>query len=198
MFIFSLLEIQSDFITILLKIRLTFISGVTGLLKTSDGDLNIAYDSTMRMTVGGTGTTFHFIRPGLTGQANTVSLMSFKKPGWFVRHYNSELVLDPRSNPQDPAMFKADATFRQHNNNGYLSFEAVNKAGYYIMTSNDSYLVISTTDNSTEQQRKTNFVVVEAASRDKRSVTGDEPVASIDEEGIASSHSTPAIFYVWI
>ena len=98
-----------------------------------DGDAAVISDAPMR---------FHLVRPGLTKAANTVSIMSSEKPGWYLRHSNSRLYLAKLS---ETDLFYKDTTFTEHTDSfyvGFASFQSVNFPDMYISTNDKKELFI--------------------------------------------------------
>ncbi|KAK2177419.1 hypothetical protein NP493_600g04015 [Ridgeia piscesae] len=86
--------------------------------------------------------TFYLVRPGLTKAANTVSIMSSEKPGWYLRHSDSRLYLVKRS---ETDLFYKDATFTEHTDSfyiGFTSFQSVNVPDMYVSTNDKKELFI--------------------------------------------------------
>jgi hypothetical protein len=98
-----------------------------------DGDAAVINDAPMKS---------HLVRPGLTKAANTVSIMSSEKPGWYLRHSDSRLYLVKRS---ETDLFYKDATFTEHTDSfyiGFTSFQSVNVPDMYVSTNDKKELFI--------------------------------------------------------
>ena len=92
--------------------------------------------------VSKTEVTFYLVRPGLTKAANTVSIMSSEKPGWYLRHSYSRLYLAKLS---ETDLFYKDATFTEHTDSfyvGFASFQSVNFPDMHISTNDKKELFI--------------------------------------------------------
>lgn len=86
-----------------------------------------------------TGDRFIVVSPGLTGDAGTVSFESVDQPGFYLRHYNYMLCLEPKEGGRNPDIFDEDATFFPIANkyySGFVSFESFNYRHYYIRHEN--------------------------------------------------------------
>ena len=88
---------------------------------------------------------FRLVRPGLTKAPNTVSIMSVKKPGWYLRHYSYRLFLEPIANPRNRHIFRKDATFTERVDvfhKGSTSFQSVNYPKLFISREGNGRLYI--------------------------------------------------------
>ena len=88
---------------------------------------------------------FRLVRPGLTKAPNTVSIMSVKKPGWYLRHYRYRLFLEPITKPRNKHIFRKDATFTERVNvfnKGSTSFQSVNYPKLFISRERNGRLYI--------------------------------------------------------
>lgn len=76
--------------------------------------------------------------PCLAGNSvpGCVSLMSFTKPGWFLRHFGEEqLLVEPKTNPRNATTYASDASFFVRENRfvaNYVALESVNLPGYFV------------------------------------------------------------------
>ena len=77
---------------------------------------------------------FQLVRLGLTKAANTVSIRSSEKPGWYLRHYGYRLYSESMANPRNPHIFNEDATFVERPNyfGGFTAFQSVNYPAHYL------------------------------------------------------------------
>lgn len=90
------------------------------------------------------------IVPGLA-DSNGIAFESANKPGYYLRHNNFKLVLEPNDGS---ALFKADATFCDvtgHGDPTWVSFKSYNFPNYYVRHSNYK---LSLTTIATELDRK--------------------------------------------
>ena len=97
---------------------------------------------------------FQLVRLGLTKDANTVSIRSSEKPGWYLRHYSYRLYSESMANPRNPHIFDIDATFFESPNyfGGFTAFQSVNYPAYYISVNNEQQVFIRRgEDNSFKQ-----------------------------------------------
>ena len=87
---------------------------------------------------------FQLVRLGLTKAANTVSIRSSEKPGWYLRHYGYRLYSESMANPRNPHIFDIDATFVERPNyfGGFTAFQSVNYPAYYISVNNEQQVFI--------------------------------------------------------
>ena len=116
-------------------------------------------------------TQFQLIRPGLTKNAGTVSLMSFDKPGWYLRHYNGRLYLEPRVNPRNPLQFDSDATFMEHSDTFYdnfVAFESVTNPGYYIAHNESRSIYIRQLNDTSEFHKSASFAASPVNNRRRK------------------------------
>ena len=122
-------------------------------------------------------TQFQLSRPGLTKDAGTVSLMSIDKPGWYLRHYNGRLYLEPRVNPLNPPQFDSDATFTEHSDTFYdnfVAFESVTNPGYYIAHNESQSLYIRQLNDTSEFHKTASFATNSVNERRKRELENGE------------------------
>ena len=78
--------------------------------------------------------TFQLVRPGLSNATNSVSFTSSERPGWYLRHKMSRIIL---AKSTDGSSFRDDATFIEHPNSfyhGFTSFESSNFRNNFICT----------------------------------------------------------------
>ena len=147
-----------------------FVTVSESVLHGCDSNSFVGYDESKAATMSDTQTTFQLIRPGLTNEPGTISVMSFEKPGWYLRNYNGRVYLEPKVNPRDPQYFDSNATFVEHQNtfyDGFIGFESVSSPGYYMaqngtqgiyfrqpVNTTDSLQSASFADNSEVRERK--------------------------------------------
>ena len=97
--------------------------------------------------------TFIVRRPGLSGTEGSVSFESANHRGYFLRHQNFRLKLQPDDGTE---LFHKDASFLWHqdepgqDNRDYASLESVNFRGNYIRHQNDELWLASPTAGNTE------------------------------------------------
>ena len=131
----------------------------------------VGLDEAKAATMKDRPTHFIVVRPGLANAAGSVSLMSFEKPGWYLRHYNSRLYLEPKTNPRNPQLFDSDASFTEHLNSfydGYVSFESVNYPGSYITQQGTQGMYIRHVDGTSDFKQSASFAAVSATNRRKK------------------------------
>ena len=112
-------------------------------------------------------------RPGVTNEASTVSIMSLEKPGWYLRHFEGSVYLEPKLNPRDPDTFDVDATFYERKNEffeGYVAFVPVNVDEAYIVYNDSGMLSVESFEDSNEFRERASFMVVESENTDTGSV----------------------------
>ena len=106
---------------------------------------------------------FQLVRPGLTNAPNTVSMMSVEKPGWYLRHFDFRLYLEPIANPRNAHIFDLDATFTELENvyfDAFTSFQSVNYPDYYISSLNGTEeLIISRTEDTDSFKENASFFI---------------------------------------
>ena len=105
---------------------------------------------------------FKLVRPGLTNDPNTVSIMSAEKPGWYLRHYDYRLYLEPIANPRNAHLFDKDATFTEGENvffDGFTSFQSVNYPDYYISSNEMQQLFIRPTQDTDSFKKSASFFI---------------------------------------
>ena len=113
--------------------------------------------------LGNTSTPFVMNRPGLTNEASTVSIMSLEKPGWYLRHFEGSVYLEPKLNPQYPNTFDIDATFYERENEffeGYVAFVSVSVDEAYIVYNDSGMLSVESFEDSTGFRERASFVIV--------------------------------------
>ena len=84
---------------------------------------------------------FQLVRPGHTKAANTVSIMSSEKPGWYLRHGGYRVSLSPTFNTDS---WRKYATFFEHRDtffDGFTAFRSVNYPVYYISVNNNLFYI---------------------------------------------------------
>ena len=127
----------------------------------------VTYNEMYAAVLGNTGTIFRVLRPGLTNQESTVSMMSLDKPGWFLRHFHGSVYLEPRVNPRGPDTFDMDATFYERENRffeGYFAFESVNAKDAYVVCNSSGALSVEANENTTDFSERASFAIVESDS----------------------------------
>ena len=121
-------------------------------------------------------TVFQLIRPGLTNEPGTVSMMSFDKPGWYLRNYNGRLYLEPKVNPRDPQYFDSNATFVEHKNtfyHGFLGFESVSSPEYYMAQNGSQGIYFRQPGNTTDSLRSSSFADNSEVPERKKRAAGE-------------------------
>ena len=143
-------------------------------LQIYDQDTYVAIADNKVATTRGRRAQFQVVRPGLTVRTNTVSLMSYEKPGWYLRHYEGRLYLEPKVNPRNPEDFDSDATFIEHSDaffQQYVAFESINNPGYYVSRNESQELHLHRREDTDVFNRSSSFALLSADSkRTKRSV----------------------------
>lgn len=123
----------------------------------------IGYNQQGEASITLQGNPFYLVKPGLSGSDDTVSLEAADKPRYHLRHYGYLMDVEDRNNPRNPGIFHLDASFnlrRDQWTDGFITFEAVNVANYYIR--HQGYrLKISANDNSDLFQKDAGFQSVE-------------------------------------
>ena len=105
---------------------------------------------------------FQLVRPGLTNASNTVSMMSVEKPGWYLRHFDFRLYLEPIANPRNAHIFDLDATFTELENvyfDGFTAFQSVNYPEYYISSNEMEELFIRQTQDTDSFKKSASFFI---------------------------------------
>ena len=123
--------------------------------------------------LGNTSTPFVMRRPGLTNEASTVSIMSLEKPGWYLRHFEESIYLEPKLNPRDSDTFDIDATFYERENvffEGYVTFVPVNVDDGYIVYNDSGMVSVGSFKDSSEFRERASFAVVESENTETGSV----------------------------
>ena len=73
-----------------------------------------------------------------------VSFMDASRPGWYIRHMASFLIVDPKNSTDNLAVFNADSSFIVHQNESSMpvtyAVESVNYHWYYISSLADGRL----------------------------------------------------------
>ena len=148
----------------------------------------VTYNQVYAAVLGNTGTIFRVLRPGLTNQESTVSMMSLEKPGWFLRHFDGSVYLEPRVNPRGPDTFDMDATFYERENRffeGYFAFESVNAKNAYVVCNSSGALSVEANENTTDFSLRASFAIFESdsstpgnARRRRKRSAGEEPEVS--------------------
>ena len=131
----------------------------------------VGLDEAKAATMKDRPTHFIVVRPGLAKTAGSVSLMSFEKPGWYLRHYNSRLYLEPKTNPRNPQLFDRDASFTEHLNSfydGYVSFESVNYPGSYITQQGTQGMYIRHLNATSDFKQSASFAAASANNRRRK------------------------------
>ena len=152
------------------------IVGAKAVLKSYYTDSYVGFDNTVyrRGLTGDKQMQFELIRPGLTKGANTVSLMSAKTPGWYVRSYVKFYPqLELRANSPNQQDFDIDATFIEHTNTFYrgtVAFESVSILGYYLCAAYHVYggLYFRKIEDSVAFKKGSSFVVLSPHNSRKR------------------------------
>ena len=123
----------------------------------------LTYNEAHAAVLGNTSTPFVMDRPGLTNEASTVSVMSLEKPGWYLRHFEGSVYLEPKLNPRDPNTFDVDATFYESENEffeGHVAFVSVDVDEAYIVYNDSGMLSVESFEDSNEFRERASFVVV--------------------------------------
>ena len=137
-----------------------FITVSESVLRGYDSDSFVGYDKSKAAIMSDTQAVFQLIRPGLTNAPGTISMMSFEKPGWYLRNYNGRLYLEPKVNPRDPQYFDSNATFVEHQNtfyDGFLGFESVSSPGYYMAQNGTQGIFFRQPVNTTDSLQSASF-----------------------------------------
>ena len=143
----------------------------------------VGFDERKTAIMSDSPTAFVLVRPGLTKAAGSVSMMSFEKPGWYIRHYNGRLYLEPKVNPRSPESFDDDATFMEHPDtfyDGYVAFESANNPGHYMVHNGSEGIYIRQQDGVSDFNQSASFVVKSTINeRRKRAVDPGEMMWSV-------------------
>ena len=122
--------------------------GCSIIAGTDSGGKDVSLAGTSGISRSGFSLSLIHILPGLADTG--VSLISVDQPGYYLRHYEGQIIL---SKDDGSDLFKQDATWIQHRaldgSNG-VSFESVNFPGQYIRHY-DSYLRISPISTTIEK-----------------------------------------------
>ncbi|KAI0217532.1 hypothetical protein LSAT2_030698 [Lamellibrachia satsuma] len=127
----------------------------------------VTYNEVYAVVLGNTSTIFRVLRPGLTNQESTVSVMSLEKPGWFLRHFEGSVYLEPRVNPRGPDTFDMDATFYERENRffeGYFALESVNAKNAYVVCNSSGALSVEANETTSDFSERASFAIVESDS----------------------------------
>ncbi|XP_013413767.1 uncharacterized protein LOC106176089 [Lingula anatina] len=117
---------------------------------------------------------FRIITPGLTEQPGTISFESYDKPGYFLRHYGSELHLEHSSQPRNSHIFAQDSTFFVRENKWfpeYAAYESVNYPGSFIRHSS-SRLRIDKSDGSDLFKKDSSFILTTGSDLPQPGIVG--------------------------
>lgn len=136
------------------KWRVERVYEVARLRSSNISDCHVYHDASNKLLIANKSTTMLLsasqwkVVPGLADTG--VSLISVDQPGYYLRHYEGQIIL---SKDDGSDLFKQDATWIQHRaldgSNG-VSFESVNFPGQYIRHY-DSYLRISPISTTIEK-----------------------------------------------
>ena len=154
----------------------TFITVSESVLRGYDYNSFVGYDDSKSAVMSDRQTVFQLIRPGLTNEPNTISMMSFDKPGWYLRNYNGRLYLEPKVNPRDPKYFDSNATFVEHKNtfyDGFLGFESVSSPGYYMAHNGSQGIYFRQPGNTTDSLRSSSFADNSEVPERKKRAAGE-------------------------
>ena len=159
-------------------ILIHFITVSETVLRGCDSNSFVGYDESKAAIMSDTQTVFQLIRPGLTNEPGTISMMSVEKPGWYLRNYNGRVYLEPKVNPLDPQYFDSNATFVEHQNtfyDGFLGFESVSSPGYYMSHNGTQDIYFRQPENTTESLQNASFADnSEVPERKKRAASEGE------------------------
>ena len=141
---------------------------------------------------------FQLIRPGLTNDPDTVSMMSFDKPGWYLRNYNGRLYLEPKVNPRNPLQFDSDATFVEHRNtfyDGFLGFESVSSPGYYMVHNGSQGIYLRQSGNTSDFLQRASFGDNSEDTRKKRATSEGELIIADRHVHVLKHYKTGLVSY---
>ena len=161
----------------------TLFTDSNSFLQANGGNIFVGFDETKTASMRDTPTAFVLVRPGLTKAAGSVSMMSFERPGWYLRHYNSRLYLEPKVNPRNPESFDDDATFTEHPDtfyDDYVTFESANNPGHYMVHNGSEGIYIRQQDGTADFNQSASFVAMSTVNeRSKRAVAPGEMMWSV-------------------
>ena len=103
------------------------------------------------------------------------SIMSLKKPGWYIRHFGTDLLLESQTNPQNPSSFLKDASFIVRTspfNGGFKAIESLNLPGCFIFMNGSSGILklVNLTRAPSASYENASFTFIEYLSRQSSSV----------------------------
>ena len=138
-------------------------------------------DGTYDAIITPDGQKFNMIYPGLTNRLGTCSFESYSYPGYFLRHYNNELMMekvdDPRFSPGSSALHVAasciideafftpgtindDATFRFRKDIWFqdtFTFDSLNTQPEKSIRSSDKRLVLEEYQDNDDYRAEASF-----------------------------------------